>query len=98
MFNSKFALSPSPHCHMKTSLFHLILNITALLLAHVSQHFGEHPLQSIVAHLTTMRAIRILNGLVTVVADVEGGAIKVARVLCCISVAPTEFGHILLRA
>ena len=58
---------------MKTSLFHLILNITALLLAHVSQHFGEHPLQRIVAYFTTMRAIRILNGLVTVVADVEGG-------------------------
>ena len=83
---------------MKTSLLHLVLDVAALLLPHVSQDFGEHPFQRIVTHLTTMGAIRILNGLVTVIADVEGGTIEVARVLCRIAVTPTEFGDILLRA
>ena len=82
---------------MKTPLLHLIFDIATARLAHVTQHLGEHPLQRIVAHQATRRPIGILNGLVTVVADIEGSAIEMAGVLCGIAVTTTELGHIVLR-
>ena len=82
---------------MKTPLLHLVLDIATARLPHVAQHFGEHPLQRVVAHLTARRPIGILDGLVTVVAYIEGSAIEMAGVLSGIAVATTELGHIVLR-
>ena len=53
---------------METALLDLILDVGTVLLANVAKHLREHPLQRIVAHL-------LVQGVVTVVADVEGGTI-----------------------
>ena len=82
---------------MKTALLHLVFDVAAFLFSQVAQHLGEHPFQRVVAHLTTMRAVRILNRLVAVVADVESGAVEMTGVLRRIAVAPTKLRHILLR-
>ena len=59
------------YSHVETALLDLILDVGTVLLADVAKHLREHPLQRIVAHL-------LVEGIVTVVADVEGGAVKVA--------------------
>ena len=82
---------------MEAALLHFILDVAAARLAHVTQHLGEHPFQRVVAHLTTRRSVRVLDRLVTIVTDIEGGAIEVAGVLCGVAVATTEFHNIVLR-
>ena len=81
---------------METALLHLIFDVAAILFAQIAQHFREHPLQRVVAHLATTGAIGVLDRLVSVVADVEGGAVEMAGVLRGIAVAPTELRHVLL--
>ena len=81
---------------METALLDLVLDVAAILFAQVAQHFREHPLQRVVAHLTATGAVRVLDRLVAVVADVEGGAVEMAGVLRGIAVAPTELRHVLL--
>ena len=83
---------------METTLLHLIFDVATILLAHVAQHLREYPLQRIVAHHTTTGAIWILHRLVAVIADIESGAIKMTGILRSITITPTEFHHILLRA
>ena len=83
---------------METTLLYLIFNVAAILLAHVAQHLREYPLQRVVTHLTTTGTIRILHRLIAVVADVEGRAVEMTGVLRRITVTPTEFRHVLLRA
>ena len=82
---------------MKAALLHLVFDVAAALLAHIAEHLGEHPFQGIIANLTARRTIRILHRLVAIVADVERGAIEMARVLSGIAVATTQFYHIFLR-
>ena len=64
--------------HVEAALLNLVLDIATVLLAHVAEHFGEHPLERIVLNLTAMRAFGILDGLVAVIADVERGAVEMA--------------------
>jgi hypothetical protein len=59
---------------METTLLHLVLNIAPSLLAHIVQHLCQYPFQRIVLNHPAFLAWR-LNGLVTIVADVEGGAV-----------------------
>ena len=47
-------------------------------LAHIPENLTENPFQGVVGNFTALRAFRILNGLVSVVADVHGRAIEVA--------------------
>ena len=75
---------------------HLVFDIAAVALAHVAHHLGKHIFQRVVAHLAAMLA-RCLNGLIAVVANVEGGAVEVAAVLRCIAVFLAQGSHILLR-
>ena len=59
-------------------MLYLIFHVAATGLSHVAEHFGEYPFQGVVGNLAKLGSVRILNGLVTVVADVEGGAVKMA--------------------
>lgn len=76
-----------PDSHVETALLYLVLDVAAFLFAHVAQHLGKHPFQSVVAHLAAY-------GMVTVVTNVERSAIQVAGVLRGIAVMPTELYHI----
>jgi hypothetical protein len=81
---------------MKAALLDFILDIATSLLTHITKHLGEDPLKGIIAHLTTGWAIGLLHRLIAIVADIEGGAIKVTRVLCGIAIATTKLHHIVL--
>ena len=63
-----------PRRNMETTLLHLVLNIASALLAHIVQHLGQYPFQRVVLNLSAFLTWR-LNGLVTIVADIEGGTI-----------------------
>ena len=63
---------------METTLFLLILNIATTLLAHIPENLTENPFQGVIGDFATLRAFRILNGLVSVVADIHCGAIEMA--------------------
>ena len=76
---------------MKASLLDFILDIGTLSAADIAEHLREHPLQRVVAHL-------LLYGVIAVVADVEGGAIEVARVVGGIAIMALQSGHIVLGA
>lgn len=83
---------------MKAALVNLVFNETTLLLAHIIKNLRENPFQGVVSHFTTLRPLGILNRLVSVVADINCSAIKMAGILCSIDVASTEFLHIRLCA
>ena len=82
---------------METALLHLIFDIAAALFPHIAQHLGEHPFQRIVANLATRRPIGVLHRLIAVVADIESGAVEVARVLCGIAITAAQLHDIILR-
>ena len=63
-----------PRRNMETTLLHLVLNIASALLTHIVQHLGQYPFQRVVLNLSAFLAWR-LNGLITIVADIEGGTI-----------------------
>ena len=64
---------------MEAALLHFVFHIAALLTTDVAKHLAEYPLQGVIANITS-------HGVVAVVADVEGGAVKMARVLSSILV------------
>ena len=76
---------------MEAALLDFILDVGAVLLANVTKHLGEHPLQRVVAHLAT-------DGVIAVVADVESGAVEVARVVRSIAVVALQTGYVFLGA
>ena len=82
---------------METALLHFVLDVTALLLAHVAEHLAEHPLQRVVAHHAATRPSGILHRLIAVVADIEGRAVEMTGVLGGIAVTATQLHHIVLR-
>ena len=63
---------------METALFLLVFNIATTLLTHIPKYLTENPFQGIVSHLATLWPLWILNGLVSVVANINGSAIEVA--------------------
>ena len=63
---------------METTLLLLVLDVATTLLAHIPENLTENPFQGVVGNFTALRAFRILNGLVSVVADVHGRAIEMA--------------------
>ena len=65
---------------MEATLFYLVFDITAVLLTEIPQHLAEHPLQGIILNLAA-RLILGLNLLVSIIADIERGTIKMARIL-----------------
>ena len=77
--------------HVETTLFDFIFDVATTLLTLVAKHLGEHPLQGIVAHLAADR-------LVTVVADVEGGAEEVAGAVGGVLVVALQTGDVVHRA
>ncbi len=83
------------HGDMEATLFHLIFNIAAVLVAEIAEHLGEHPFQGIILHLSA-RLFTGLNLLVAVVADIEGSTIEMTRILGSIAVSGTQFRHIIL--
>ena len=83
---------------METALLHLIFDIAASRLTHIAQHLGEHPFQRVVAHHPSRRAVWIFHRLIAVVANIEGSAIEMTRVLGGIAVTATELHHVLLRS
>ena len=95
MFSTTSNISHQPsdlsHRHMETALFDFVLNKGTILLANVAEHLREYPLQRVVAHLTA-------NSMIAVIADIEGGAVKVARVVGGIAVVALQTGHIVLGA
>lgn len=75
------------HRHVETTLLYFVLDVAALLFAHVTKNLTKHPFQRVVLHHATPRTIRVANGLVTVITDVKSCAIQVTGVLCGIAVA-----------
>ena len=80
-------LTTSIHRNVEAALLNLVLNEAPLLLAHIAEHLREHPLQRVVAHLSAARSVGVRHGVIAVVADVERGAVEVARVLGGVRVA-----------
>ena len=72
-------LQPLPDGDVVAALFFLVLDVTSLLLTQVAEHLGEDIAQGVVAYLAA-------DGLVTVVADVEGGGVEVTGALGGIAV------------
>ena len=83
---------------MKASLFHLILYVTAILLTHIAKNLTEYPFQCVVTDLAARWSFRSLYRLVTIIADIERRAIKMAGLLCSIAITTTQLDHIFLRA
>ena len=82
---------------METALLHFVLDVATSRLTHIAQNFGEYPLQRVITHLATTRPIGVLDSLVAVVADIKGGAVEMAGVLCGIAIATAQLHHVLLR-
>ena len=80
---------------MEATLFYLVFDITAVLLTEIPQHLAENPLQGIILHLTARLFLR-LNLLVSVVADIEGSTIEMARILGSVTVSGSQFRYIIL--
>ena len=80
---------------MEATLFYFIFDITAVLLTEIPQHLTENPLQGIILHLTARLLLR-LNLLVSIVADIKGCTIEMARILGSIAVSGSQFRHIIL--
>ena len=80
---------------MEAALLHLIFDIAAVLVAEIAEHLGEHPFQGIILHLAAW-LFTGLNLLIAVVTDIEGGTIKMARILGSITVSGTQFRHVIL--
>ena len=86
-----------PRGNMEATLLHLIFNIAPPLLTHIVQYFSQHPFQRIVLHHPAFLTRR-LDCLVTIIADVEGGAVEMTAVLGGVSVIVPQFRHIFLCA
>ena len=99
MVNGQWSMNnaQSSHRHVETALLHLVFDVAALLLAHITEHLTEHPLQRIVAHHAATRPIGILHRLIAVVADIERRAVEMAGVLGGITVTATQLCDIVLR-
>lgn len=82
---------------METTLLDLVFDITASILTHIVKHLTEDELQRVVAYLTSMRTLWVFYGLITVVTDIERGAVEMARLLGCIGIILTQLSHIGLR-
>ena len=82
---------------MEATLMHLVFDVAAVLLTEIPQHLAEHPFQGIILNLAA-RLVLGLNLLVSVVADIECGTIKMARILGGITITGSEFRHIILGA
>ena len=67
-----------PRRQMETSLFLLVLHIATALFTHVSKYLAKNPFEGVVSDLTALWALWILNGLVSVIADVNGSAVEMA--------------------
>ena len=76
-----------PYRHVETALLDFVLHVAAAFLALVAQHLGEYPLEGVVAYW-------LCDGVVAVVADVEGGAEEVARTVGGILVVTLQPSHI----
>ena len=74
---------------MEATLMHLVFNIAAVLIAEIPQHLAEHPFQGIILNLAA-RLVLGLNLLVSVVADIKRGTIKMARILRGIAIAGSQ--------
>ena len=81
---------------METALLNFVFDITSLLNTHVTKNFGKDPLQSVIPYLSPRWAIRILDSFISIVTDIKGGSIKMARVLCGINITSTQFLDIFL--
>ena len=81
---------------MKAALLNLIFDIASLLNTHITKHFRKNPFEGIVSYLPARWSIRILNSLISIVTDIKGCTIKMARVLCCILITTTQFLYIFL--
>ena len=81
---------------METTLMDFVLNPAAAVLAHVAEHFAEHPFKCIVAHHTA-GLTGSLHGLIAIVSYIEGGAIHVTTILSGITVMATQTLHIFFR-
>ena len=82
---------------MEATLLYLIFNIAPTLLTHIVQYFSQHPFQRIVLHHPAFLTWR-LDSLVTIIADVEGGAVEMTAVLGGVPVIIPQFRHIFLCA
>lgn len=80
---------------MKAALFYFIFNVAALVDAHVSKDLAEHPFQCVVSYGTARVPVWVANRRVTVVAQVECRAVKVAGVDRSIIVASPQLVDII---
>jgi hypothetical protein len=67
-----------PCCKMETTLLFLVFDVATTLLTHIPKNLAENPFQSVVSNLATLRSFWILNGLVSVIANIHGSAIEMA--------------------
>lgn len=66
VMQDSFSFVRLSYCKMEATLLDLVLDVASPFLPLVAQHFGKHPLQSIIAD-------RLADCPITVVADVYGG-------------------------
>ena len=89
-------VSSLSHGYMETALLYLIFNIASALFSQVVQHLAQYVFQCVVAHLAALLTVWRTYGLVAVVADVEGRAIKMTRIFSSISIVVSQFLHVAL--
>ena len=61
---------------MKAALVNLVFNETTLLLAHIIKNLRENPFQGVVGYYSSVFS-GSLNSFITIIANIEGGAIEV---------------------
>ena len=77
--------------NVETSLLNLIFHQTLVLFSCIVEHLAKDPFKRVVTHLSATRSVWIFHSLVTIVAHIEGCAIKMATVLCGIAVLAAQF-------
>ena len=76
---------------MEAALFDFVLDIGTLVATDVAEHFGEYPFEGVVAHLA-------VDGMIAVVADIEGGAVEVAGVVGGVAIVTLQLPDVFHRA
>ena len=85
-----------PYRDMKTALFALVFHITAPLGAAITEHLAQHPLECVVAYSPALGSCRVIHGIITIVGNIESGAIAMTTLLAGIAIVSAQSLHVLL--
>ena len=82
---------------MEATLLDFILDVTQVFLSDITQYFAQDPLESVVLHGSSLWLAWRRDRRITVVADIECGAVAMTTLCGSVSVALLESSHIVFR-